>query len=183
MRTAARAWLAVAALAASLALLAPAEAGAPARLAQARYVALGYDLGNGFVSDTDVRAEFQPEERAALQAIRARLEEWGKYVEVVRPGEADLLIAVRKGRLVSLGGGISAGGPSSGRGGGGPIGTGPTAGAQVSSPDDMIEVFDARGGSLIWRGMKPNGLSGAGPPLFDSLRAEVAKAEKSTKKP
>ena len=184
MRTATRARLAAAALAASLALLAPAEAGAPAQLAQARYVALGYDLGNGFVSETDVHTEFQPEERAALQAIRARLEEWGKYVEVVRPGEADLLIAVRKGRLVSLGGGISAGGPSSGRvGGGGSLGTGPTAGAQVSSPDDMIEVFDARGGSLIWRGMKPNGLFGAGPPLFDSFRAEVAKAEKSTKKP
>jgi len=29
--------------------------------------------------------------------------------------------------------------------------------------------------------MKPNGLVGAGPPLFDSFRAEVAKAEKSTK--
>ena len=56
-------------------------------------------------------------------------------------------------------------------------------GAQVSSPDDMIEVFDARGGSLIWRGMKPNGLSGAGPPLFDSFRAEVAKADKVTAKP
>jgi hypothetical protein len=46
----------------------------------------------------------------------------------------------------------------------------------------MIEVFDAAGGSLIWRGMKPNGLSGAGPPLWDSFRAEVAKAEKSVPK-
>ena len=178
MRTAIRALPCAVGLAASLAILAPAEAGAPAQLALARYVALGYDLGDGFVSDTDVRAEVQPEERAALQAIRARLEEWGKYVEVVRPGDAELLIAVRKGRLVSLGGGVRTGRP-----GAGPIGTGPGFGAQLSSPDDMIEVFDARGGSLIWRGMKPNGLSGAGPPLFDSFRAEVAKAEKSAKKP
>jgi hypothetical protein len=175
--------LAAAAVLASLAAPWPVDAGPPALLAEARYVALGYDLGNGFVNETDIRAEFQPEERAALQAIRARLEEWGKYVEVVRPGEADLLIAVRKGRLVSFGGGISVGGPSSGRaGGGGPIGTGPAAGAQVSSPDDMIEVFE-RSGSLVWRGMKPNGLSGAGPPLWDSFQAEVAKAEKATKKP
>jgi hypothetical protein len=170
--------LAAAVLLASVVPGAPTEAGPPAQLALARYVALGYDLGNGFVSETDVRAEFQPEERAALQAIRARLEEWGKYVEVVRPGEADLLIAVRKGRLVSLGAGIRTGRP-----GAGPIGTGPGFGGQLSSPDDMIEVFDARGGSLIWRGMKPNGLSGAGPPLFDSFRAEVAKAEKTAKKP
>jgi hypothetical protein len=178
MRTAIGSLLCAAGLAASLAILAPAEGGAPAQLALARYVALGYDLGDGFVSDTDVRAEVQPEERAALQAIRARLEEWGKYVEVVRPGDAELLIAVRKGRLVSLGGGVRTGRP-----GAGPIGTGPGFGAELSSPDDMIEVFDARGGSLIWRGMKPNGLSGAGPPLFDSFRAEVAKAEKSAKKP
>ena len=98
------------------------------------------------------------------------------------PGDAELLIAVRKGRLASFGGGISVGGPSAGRTAGGPIGTGPMAGAQVSSPDDMIEVFDA-GGSLIWRGMKPNGLSGAGPPLWESFQAEVAKAEKRAKKP
>jgi len=178
MRTAIRTLLCAAGLAASLAILPPAEAGAPALLALARYVALGYDLGNGFVSDTDVRAEVQPEERAALQAIRARLEEWGKYVEVVRPGQAELLIAVRKGRLVSLGGGVRTGRP-----GAGPIGTGAGFGGELSSPDDMIEVFDARGGSLIWRGMKPNGLSGAGPPLFDSFRAAVAKAEKGARKP
>ena len=182
MRPAIRARLAAAALAAPLALLVPAEAGPPAQLAQARYVALGYDRGDGFVSETDVRAEVLPEEREALQRIRAGLEQWGRYVIVIRPGDAELLIAVRKGRLASFGGGISVGGPSSGRGGGGPIGTGPMAGAQVSSPDDMIEVFDA-GRSLVWRGMKPNGLSGAGPPLWESFQAEVAKAEKSAKKP
>jgi hypothetical protein len=171
MRTAIRARLAAAALAAPLALLLPAEAGAPAQLAAARYVALGYDRGDGFVSETDVRAEVLSEERDALQRIRAGLEQWGRYVIVLRPGDAELLIAIRKGRLASFGGGISVGGgPSSGRGGGGPIGTGPMAGAQVSSPDDMIEVFDARGGSLIWRGMKPNGLSGAGPPLWATRR-------------
>ncbi|MCK7472202.1 MAG: hypothetical protein MZU95_16660 [Desulfomicrobium escambiense] len=42
----------------------------------------------------------------------------------------------------------------------------------------MLEVFDASGGSLLWRGMKPNGLSGSGPPLWESFQAEVAKAEK-----
>jgi hypothetical protein len=182
MRTAFRILLPAAVLAAPLGLLAPAAAGPPAQLAQARYVALGYDLGDGFVSETDVRADVLPEERAALQAIRAGIEQWDKYQVVVRPGQAELLIAVRKGRLATVGGGISAGGPSSGRGGG-PIGIGPMGGVQVSSPDDMIEVFDAAGGSLVWRGMRPNGLSGAGPPLWDAFRAEVAKAEKSVKKP
>jgi hypothetical protein len=182
MRTVIVALVTVVASAVSCALPVPAMAGPPAQLAVARYVALGYDRGDGFVSETDVRADVLPEERAALQAIRAGIEQWDKYQVVVRPGQAELLIAVRKGRLATVGGGISAGGPSSGRGGG-PIGIGPMGGVQVSSPDDMIEVFDAAGGSLVWRGMRPNGLSGAGPPLWDAFRAEVAKAEKSVKKP
>ncbi len=97
---------------------------------------------------------------------------------VDRPGQADLLIAVRKGRLVSVGGGVRTGGPGTP---GGPIGVGSGGGLQVSSPDDMIEVFDSKGGSLIWRGMNPNGRSGGGPPLFDRFRAEVAKADRATK--
>lgn len=181
MRTVVHAVLTVVAFAASHTSPLPAEAGPPALLAQARYVALGYDRGDGFVSETDVRADVLPEERAALQTIRAGIEQWDKYQVVVRPGQAELLIAVRKGRLATVGGGIS-GGPSSGRGGG-PVGTGPMGGVQVSSPDDMIEVFDAASGSLIWRGMRPNGLTGAGPPLWDAFRAEVAKAEKSVKRP
>jgi hypothetical protein len=115
-----------------LGLLPPAEAAPRAQLAIARYVALGYDRGDRFVSEAEVRAEVFPEERAALQAIRAGIEQWGKYVVVVHPRDAELLIAVRKGRLVSFGGGIRTGGPS--------------AGVQVSSPDDMIEAFDARRG-------------------------------------
>jgi hypothetical protein len=164
-----------------LALWAAAAAGPPAQLAQARYVALGYDRGDRFVSEAEMPVDVLPEERAALQALREGLEQWGRYVVVVRPAQAELLIAVRKGRLVSVGGGIRGGGPAYGPGG--PIGSGPGVGVQVSSPDDMIEVFDARGGSLIWRSMKPNGLSGAGPPLFDAFRAEVAKADRSAPKP
>lgn len=182
MRALFHAVLSVVAFGASCAPPSPAEAGPPAQLARARYVALGYDLGDGFVSETDVRADVLPEERAALQTIRAGIEQWGRYQIVVRPGQAELLIAVRKGRLATIGGGIHVGGPSSGRVGG-PVGTGPRGGVQVSSPDDMIEVFDASGGSLIWRGTKPQGLCGAGPPLWDEFRAEVAKAEKSVPKP
>ena len=161
----------------------PVEAGPPALLAEARYVALGYDHGAGFVSETDVRSDVLDEEREALQRIRSGLEQWGRYVVVLRPQQADLLIAIRKGRRASVRGRRQHRGTvRRGRPGGGPIGIGPMAGAEVSSPDDMIEVFE-RNGSLVWRGMKPNGLSGAGPPLWESFQAEVAKAEKRTKKP
>lgn len=172
----------VVAVAASGALSVPAVAGPPAQLAVARYVALGYDRGDRFVSEYEVREEVLPEEREALQRVRERIEQWGKYLIVVRPAQAELLIAVRKGRLVSVGGGAPVGGPSGGRMGG-PVGLGPVAGAEISSPDDMLEIFDASGGTLLWRAMKPNGLSGSGPPLWESFQAEVAKAEKRAKKP
>ena len=64
-----------------LASVAPSEAGPPALLAEARYVALGYDLGTGFVAD-DPRVDVLPEERTALQRIRAGLDTWNKYVVV-----------------------------------------------------------------------------------------------------
>jgi hypothetical protein len=174
--------LAGAAVLASLLAPWPIEAGPPALLAEARYVALGYDHGGGFVSETNVRGDVLVEEREALQRIRAGLEQWGRYVVVVRPEQADLLIAIRKGRHASFGGGVNIGGPPPGGPGGGPVGIGPMGGAQVSSPDDMIEVSE-RTGSLVWRGMKTNGLDGAGPPLWESFQAEVAKAEKKAKKP
>ena len=49
----------------------------PAELAQARYVALGYDTGNRFLSDSDItEAQFrvQPEDREALQRVREALQ-------------------------------------------------------------------------------------------------------------
>ncbi len=159
--------------------VAPSVAGPPALLAQAQYVALGYDLGNGFVSDSDVFMDVLPDDRTALQRIRAGLEAWGRYEIVLRPDDADLLIAIRRGRPVSVAGGISD--PSSGARGQ-PVGAGQFGNAQISSPDDMIEVFD-KSRVLVWRGIKPKGLSGAAPPLLDSFRAEVLKADTRTRKP
>jgi hypothetical protein len=82
--------LLAAVLAAPLAVLPPAEAEPPAQLAPARYVALGYERGDRFVSEIDVRQDFLPEERAALQTIRAQIAQWGRYVVVDRLGQADL---------------------------------------------------------------------------------------------
>lgn len=50
-------------------------------------------------------------------------------------------------------------------------------------PDDMLEALDGSSGELVWRATKPNGLSGEVPPLFEALRAEVAKADPAKKKP
>ena len=145
----------------------------PAELAHARYVALGYDMGYGFLSDTSItRAQFRvlPEDREALQRVRDEIQKWKRYVITVKAEDADLLIAVRTGRLASAHGGYRIGTEN-----GNKI-SGPVYGAEVSSPDDMLEVYEAdRGkeGILLWGKLQKDGLSGSPPPLFERFRRDV----------
>lgn len=167
---------------------APARAGeriVPAQIAQARYVALGYDLGDRFMSETEAitNPDVLPEERRALVAIADELRKWGKYALTVRPADAELLIALRIGRRGSIGGsggmGVgSAGEP--GRGGSVPGAAFPPGGgrgtAEISSNQDMLTVYEARGGSVgapLWRVIRGGGLQGTPPRLFEEFRADV----------
>jgi hypothetical protein len=139
----------------------------PAELAHDQYVALGYDLGGGFLSDSSgslAQNQVLPQDRQALDRVRAALESWNHYVITMTPDEAQLLIAVRTGRLVSAGG----------------IGLGQLPsrvyGAEVSPPDDMLEVYRAnngREGALLWRKSEKDGLSGSPPPLFEQFHRDV----------
>src|SRR5713101_36661 len=91
----------------------------PALLERARYVALGYDVGDGFVSADQisaVSAATLPEERRAVEAIRSDLEKWGRYIVTTRPEQAEILIAVRIGRRASLEVGTRPGSPGDSRG-------------------------------------------------------------------
>jgi hypothetical protein len=183
----------VAALAGTLVLplaSAPAWAGeriVPAQIAQARYVALGYDLGDRFTSETEAIAnpDVLPEERRALVAIADEIRRWGRYVVTVHPRDAELLIAVRIGRRGSIGGGIGVGTPQ----GGSPVPGGPIGGvgsrgggrinAELSSNADMLSVYDSAGGgasSPLWRVQRDGGLQGEPPRLFQEFRADVDRA-------
>jgi hypothetical protein len=149
-----------------------ASAGAPtARLAQARFVALGYDLGDTVLLDSDSLNSDRvlPEERAAVQSLYDALEEWGQYVVEPRGSRAELVIAVRKGRLASvqgIGGGF--GTPDRGRSVG--------ARGELSSPYDMLTVYD--GGTVLWRRTRPAGSPGSFTSMFADFRKDVDKAAK-----
>jgi hypothetical protein len=111
---------------------------ATGRLAQARYVALGYDLGDRFLSERQAIVDSDrvtPEDRRALEVIRERLEDWDRYVIVDRPDQAELLVVVRKGRRMVLGGGLPVG----------PVGGGQAEDRtivqrRVSSAADMLDL-------------------------------------------
>jgi hypothetical protein len=153
--------------------------GVPARIAQARYVAIGYDLGDRFLSEVDAIAnpDILPEERRAVQAIREDLERWGRYVVVDRPRDAELFFAIRVGRRGSVTGGMIGGGPRSPIGGAGGMRAGGGFGsAELSSSSDMLTVYDASGGRLgaqLWRMQKSGGLAGEPPMLYRELRSSV----------
>jgi hypothetical protein len=156
----------------------------PAQLAQARYVALGYDVGSRFVSEQEALRRPEdvfPEDRRALEAIRDRLETWGRYLITIHPSDADLLIAVRAGRLVRVGGGVQIGtGGAPGRSAPG-IATGPSFGTEVSSPSDLLTIYEAVGGrpgAALWRVQRSGGLSGSPPRLFEEFQADVERAAK-----
>jgi hypothetical protein len=156
----------------------------PARLAQARYVALAYDLGDVLLSESE--AVFKPtlvtpEDREALDAVRSQLEKWGRYAITLRPAQAELLVAVRTGRRGSASTGFRIGGGRDGGASTGSVATGGSYGGSLSSADDMLSVYEASGGShslVLWRGQRSRGLSGASPALFEEFKADVERAAK-----
>ena len=164
-------------------LLAPAVAlagkkGVPARIAQARYVAIGYDLGDRFLSETEAMTnpDVLSEERRAVQAIREDMERWGKYVVVLKPQDAELFLAIRVGRHGSIGGGMIGSGSTNPFDVGGMRRGGGMGSAEISSSSDMLTIYDASGGRVgaqLWRLQKGGGLAGEPPRLYQEFRASV----------
>src|SRR5258708_1531057 len=123
----------------------------PALLERARYVALRYDVGDGFVSADQisrVASDAVPEERAALEAIRKDIEKGGRYSVTTPPEQAEILIAVRIGRRAALEVGTGTSNPGGGRSGpaGSRIVSSRTIGGQLSSNEDRVVVYEARDG-------------------------------------
>lgn len=144
-------------------------------------MALGYDLGDRILPAESLIGEawrVTPQERDALEEIRSRLESWGQYVVVDRLAQAELLIVVRSGRHAAAGAGVT------GIGGVARSGGRPGFGGELSSPDDMLAVYDTGGApsSPLWRLQAPSGLSDE-IPLFEAFREDVERAARKRQSP
>ena len=169
-----------------LALPAAATAGqrhVPPQLTQARYVALGFDTGDGFIHER--AAIGHPEliaerDLEALAELRARFVDWDRFVLADRPEQADILVGVRTSRkaVFEIGGRIGHDDP----GARGARSQAPTLGAEASSPGDTLSVYQIEGGAqpgmLLWRERRSgDDFPGAS---FERFKADV---EKSVPKP
>jgi hypothetical protein len=155
----------------------------PARVTDARLVALGFDVGDRFVGEEAAVADpdVLPEERRALRVIRDAIGRWGRYGVTGEPEKIEVVIAVRLGRRDNLGGGYGSSGYLGGPGG---MRRGSTYGGEVASSDDKLTVYewvDGRVGKRLWAAQKAGGLAGDPPPLFAQLRSDVERADEAAK--
>lgn len=154
------------------------EKAVPTSLAQARFVAFGFDLGDRFVGEQLAFGDDRriiPEDRRALAALRTLFEEWGHYTLTDRPQHSELLVVVRLGQRAVGNVGVHGGGPA-----GEPSGANPFVGAALASTGDMLSVYESDGAgrpaALLWREIQDGGLSGSPPPLFEALKRDVERA-------
>ncbi len=146
-----------------------------------------------------------PEDRLAIANVQDALSDWKRYTLVTRRDQADLIIVVRKGRLVEGRVGVDVGAGTQGNAGTGPGGQAPSAGGprasgpgvgvgvggEVGPPDDLFEVYEPGSndafGAQLWVRSQPEGLSGKNPILFKQFKDAVEKAyplqQASQKKP
>jgi hypothetical protein len=136
-----------------------------------------------------------PEDRNAIADVQDELKEWNHYAVTLNQSEAELVVVVRKGRLVGAqahgGVGIGNGPEISGsypgsrnpadpnnRGGG--ISTEMGGRAEVGPPEDMLRVYtvkpDGSRGALLWTGAMQDGLSAPQVLLVKQLKQQVEHA-------
>jgi hypothetical protein len=133
-----------------------------------------------------------PDDRQAISDVEDALREWNRYALTTQRSEAELVFVVRKGRLAAakVGGTVSGGSrplnqplpgqrPASGSGASGPEAPEPgvVVGAEVGSPDDLLQVrvLNTEGtlGAVLWEHQFPNGLDAPQVSLVAQLKKAV----------
>ena len=160
----------------------------PALFNSARYVYVQAEDGDV------LNPRLFPEDREAIGNVQDELQDWKRYVVTLRQSEADLVMVVRRGRLLSAQaeGGVGIGsrpGPvgnypenrnpadASNRGG---VSTEIGARTEVGPPDDTLRVYavnpDGSRGAILWSGEMQDGLSAPQMVLVRRLKQQVEHA-------
>lgn len=139
----------------------------PGIILQARYVMVTTFNGN------DLSTSVHSQDRNAMVAVEDAIREWGRYALTYREENADLIMVVRKGRLLGATAGARTRTQPCSRGG-------IIYGTDAGSPDDMLAIYDAKGlgleGAPLWRRLQKDGLSDD-LPLLQHLKQQIKEAE------
>lgn len=118
-------------------------------------------------------SQIPAEDRQAVADVERALQEWRHYQLTQRKSDADVIVAVRKGRPTSSYDGVRVH-KTTGRG----TTVGPTSSGDVGLPDDYLSIIDARSGALLWQDSLSKGLEPPRMLLFERFKDAVEKATK-----
>jgi hypothetical protein len=148
----------------------------PQLLLNAQYVYVAPLLNDGKFADPNV----SPEDRQAVANIANAIEKWGQYKLVARRSEADLVIAVRKGRVASTYSGGHVGIHTSPTGGSPRTEAGPITGGETGPKQDLLCVFALNpDGTLTgpyWKSEQDHGLETSNLALFQQFKKDISEA-------
>jgi hypothetical protein len=159
---------------AAVACFASDKSNLPRQITAARYV---------YVTNLKGETVFVPGnfDREAISAVENAFQGWRRYSLVLNPDNADIIVVVRSGRVVSAAPSVTVGGRDPR---GLPSGY-PRPGVGISTDvgpsQDLFEVHDARLGfdsAPLYRRLSTGGLKAPELPLFKDFKKEVEKADK-----
>lgn len=156
-----------------------------AELLKAKFVVVTTYPDGGDNVNLNVRG--YAEDRRAIADVETAIRKWGRWTVLSSNNQADLIIAIRKGRLAGVGARVPTTGPTIGQ---------PRMETEAGPADDMIAVFSAHGaesmapgtdrnidGPPMWRLIQSNALASPNVPGIQQLRKEIEKAEAENAKP
>jgi len=129
-----------------------------------------------YFGDEPTNPQMMPDDRKAQADVEDALRKWGRYIVVYKRNEADLIILVRKGRVVEALGGIHVHhGSEASRIPGTNVGATANADANTTT-EDMLTLYEANTGidaTPLWRGIEAQGLNPPEMRLVQELRSKV----------
>jgi len=143
------------------------------QIVHARYIMVTTENGD----PATLRAD--PDDRRVALEIQNQLQQWKRFILVWKPQDADIILAVRRGRIASGEVVIHTGNGRKGSGLPNPSSAGSGVIGEVGPKDDLLSVYGADGypsSNVLWRAQLKNGLSGNKMALFEQFKKEVDEA-------
>jgi hypothetical protein len=149
---------------------------APQLLLNAQFVYVEPLVGDGKFADPNVSVE----DRQAVTDVSRAMEKWGQYKLAARRSEAELVVAVRVGRVASTYQGGHVGIHGSPTGAHPTTEAGPITGGESGPKPDVLQVFAVNSDGTLsgpyWKNAQDHGLEMPDLVLFQQFKKDISSA-------